>query len=462
LWLLKERSFRVLVVAAMAAGGGLGLLARSLVRGGRPGLLAACSRASSSASAYETSKITSKLLDANTSYLLDRYSKYSPAPISIKHLLEHGKKADNMGSFHFLKKEIPTRLANMIMELQLLPPDLLQQRECKEILNDYISSFKEMIVYEARVGSPKDLGDFSEAINIIRRRHLDTVPQMAMAVVKLNQKGDLSDGVSDTIQYFLDRLYINRISIHMVISHFNALQGKSTTLTGMVGTIDQTCNIVGVAEDAYDAAAVLCDGEYFDHPRMQMVAQDITDTDPDTLNKVSAVYVPAHLHHILFEVFKNSMRATCEFAEQRQQHELPEIRCQIYKTKDDITVKISDQGGGMSRRVRSKIFNYMYSTAPKVVMPTSGGSYGGGLTSDQLPMHGLGYGLPLSRLYARYFMGDIKLASVDGYGTDTYIYLQRLSKNAVENLPVFNSVSKDKLMNIATQVPDWTDNQKNY
>ena len=33
---------------------------------------------------------------------------------------------------------------------------------------------------------------------------------MAMAVVKLNQKGDISEGVSDTIQYFLDRLYINR------------------------------------------------------------------------------------------------------------------------------------------------------------------------------------------------------------------------------------------------------------
>ena len=59
----------------MAAGGGLGLLARSLVRASRPGLMAACSRASSSASAYETSKISSKLLDANTSYLLDRYSK---------------------------------------------------------------------------------------------------------------------------------------------------------------------------------------------------------------------------------------------------------------------------------------------------------------------------------------------------------------------------------------------------
>ena len=115
----------------------------------------------------------------------------------------------------------------------------------------------------------------------------------------------------------------------------------------------------------------------------------------------------------------------------------------------------------MSRRVRRKIFNYMYSTAPKVVdcylhehsnssdalkvvLPNSGGSYGGGLAAAQLPMHGLGYGLPLSRLYARwaaivkfhhrfpltftsrYFMGDIKLASVDGFGTDTYIYLQVL------------------------------------
>ena len=56
----------------------------------------------------------------------------------------------------------------------------------------------------------------------IRRRHLDTVPQMAMAVVKLNQKGDISEGVSDTIQYFLDRLYINR-SGQRTISGFTLL-----------------------------------------------------------------------------------------------------------------------------------------------------------------------------------------------------------------------------------------------
>ena len=68
--------------------------------------------------------------------------RYIPAAISIKHLLEHGKSSNQMGSYLFLKKEIPTRLANMIMELQLLPEDLKKQNECSQILNDYVSSFR--------------------------------------------------------------------------------------------------------------------------------------------------------------------------------------------------------------------------------------------------------------------------------------------------------------------------------
>ena len=48
------------------------------------------------------------------------------------------------------------------------------------------------------------------------------------------------------------------------------------------------------------------------------------------------------------------------------------------------------------------------------------------------------------------------------YGTDVYVYLQRLSHMAQENLPVYNAMSSAKLQNISTQVPDWTSPEVRY
>ena len=90
----------------------------------------------------------------------------------------------------------------------------------------------------------------------------------------------------------------------MLISQHNALLGEEKTLTGMVGTIDQKCDILAVCEDAYQAAAVLCDREYLDHPELKSFARDTTDDNLETQGKVSTSYVPAHLHHIMFEIFK--------------------------------------------------------------------------------------------------------------------------------------------------------------
>ena len=41
-------------------------------------------------------------------------------------------------------------------------------------------------------------------------------------------------------------------------------------------------------------------------------------------------------------------------------------------------------------------------------------------------MSGLGFGLPLSRVYARYFDGDLTLKTLRGYGVDAFLMLKRL------------------------------------
>ena len=51
--------------------------------------------------------------------------------------------------------------------------------------------------------------------------------------------------------------------------------------------------------------------------------------------------------------------------------------------------------------------------------PLASGVAGGALA-------GLGYGLPISRLYARYFGGDLDIKSMEGYGTDAFVHLSRL------------------------------------
>lgn len=39
--------------------------------------------------------------------------------------------------------------------------------------------------------------------------------------------------------------------------------------------------------------------------------------------------------------------------------------------------------------------------------------------ADAVTMAGYGYGLPISRLYARYFGGDLQIISMEGYGEFT-------------------------------------------
>lgn len=52
------------------------------------------------------------------------------------------------------------------------------------------------------------------------------------------------------------------------------------------------------------------------------------------------VYVPSHLYHMLFELFKNSMRAVMESHEDAP----PPITVNLVRGQEDVSVKV--RGGG--------------------------------------------------------------------------------------------------------------------
>ncbi|KAL0809546.1 hypothetical protein ABMA28_011082 [Loxostege sticticalis] len=384
---------------------------------------------------------------SNVTKMLDFYSQFNPSPLSIKQFIDFGLNACERQSFMFLRKELPVRLANIMKEIALLPENLLRMPSVGMVNQWYERSFEEIIQFEKMEPEPPVLSQFCERLVHIRNRHADVVQTMAQGVLELKESHEVDPGTENSIQYFLDRFYMSRISIRMLINQHTLLFGeqigaKQASVNGIgnggrhIGSIDPACDVVAVVKDAYENARFLCDRYYLASPELEILQGGVPSDRP-----MPIVYVPSHLYHMLFELLKNAMRAVMEHHESAP----PPIQINLIAGKEDIAVKMSDRGGGIPRSVTDLLFKYMYSTAPQ---PSKSDSH-------TVPLAGYGYGLPISRLYARYFHGDLVLMSCEGYGTDAVIYLKALSNEANELLPIFNRTSSKFYRPVAT-LADWS------
>ena len=133
----------------------------------------------------------------------------------------------------------------------------------------------------------------------------------------------------------------------------------------------------------------------------------------------------------------------------------------------DVVLKVSDEGGGIKRGSMSKIWSYLYTTGDRGVLArmlgidnttidaidnnTNNTNSGSNNANEvitmpifdsmeivdftiEAPLAGLGYGLPIARNYARYFGGDLHIMSMEGYGTDNFIYLPRISLKSTSTI----------------------------
>ncbi|XP_062893650.1 pyruvate dehydrogenase (acetyl-transferring) kinase isozyme 2, mitochondrial-like isoform X2 [Mobula hypostoma] len=349
---------------------------------------------------------------SNVPKQIDHFSKFSPSPLSIKQFLDFGStNACEKTSFMFLRQELPVRLSNIMKEINLLPDRLLGTPSVQLVQSWYVQSLLDILEFYNR--NPDDhsvLSSFTGTLITIRNRHNEVVPTMAQGVIEYKESFYEDSVTSQNIQYFLDRFYMSRISIRMLINQHTLIFGGTTNPAHPkhIGSIDPDCEVVAVVRDAYETAKLLCDQYYMDSPTLEVDQYNAVSSS----GPVHIVYVPSHLYHMLFELFKNAMRATVENYESSPH--LPPIKVRVALGGEDVTIKMSDKGGGVPLSKIDRLFSYMYSTAPKPHLGSSGGA----------PLAGFGYGLPISRLYAKYFQGDLQLYSMEGFGTDAVIYLK--------------------------------------
>jgi len=171
-------------------------------------------------------------------------------------------------------------------------------------------------------------------------------------------------------------------------------------------------------------------------------------------------YIKEHLEYIIFELLKNSMRAT--LLAHQNSPSLPPIRATIAAGQNDVGIRISDQGGGLftaENQIKepSDLFSFSHlrnatrmehsrigalrnaSTSEQGVRATiaeqvhrwndlksseTANSEGGTEVQPRI-----GIGLPMSNIFATYFGGSLKLVTLDGWGTDVYLRLPKLGTN---------------------------------
>ncbi|XP_015932489.1 pyruvate dehydrogenase (acetyl-transferring) kinase, mitochondrial-like [Arachis duranensis] len=343
--------------------------------------------------------------------------------VTLKYMMEFGSNPTDKNlllSAQFLHSELPIRIARRSIELENLPCGLSQKPAVLKVRDWYLDSFRDLRSFR-EIKDMSDEKEFTKIIKAIKVRHDNVVPTMALGVSQLKRTMNANTAIEDhtEIHEFLDRFFLSRIGIRMLIGQHLELH-KPNPNPNCVGCIHTKMSPLDVTRNAIEDARAMCYREYGNAPEVTIYG------DPD----FTFPYVPIHLHHMVFELVKNSLRAVQErFMD--DDRVAPPIRIIIADGIEDVTIKISDEGGGIPRSGLPKLFTYLYSTARTNPLLDEDSDLG---IANTVTMAGYGHGLPISRLYAKYFGGDLQILSMEGYGTDAYLHLCRLG-DSEEPLP---------------------------
>eukprot|EP00760_Papus_ankaliazontas_P015370 PhM_4_TR16487/c0_g1_i1/m.77295/K00898/PDK2_3_4; pyruvate dehydrogenase kinase 2/3/4 len=350
----------------------------------------------------------------------------------------------------FCHRELPIRFAQQVQTLDSLPHGLSMMPSVLKTKQLYLESFDD--VRNAHVPeSSSQQRSFTKLLRKVEERVQDVLMTMAHGLiefkvhivrhkVKLTSPSERMQFAHEllmteypNVQTALDMFFECMIGINFLLRQHIALEQQRELPQDErdpkeVGVISYSPDILRVVRSAVDAGREICTQHFGDSPDVKIIHKPPSDGSP----LLDVAHIPSNIFYIVTELMKNSLRAVVETSVRNNPSahttpsglvdcmDMPEVLVTVlqdHNASGDVVVMVRDRGGGFRRSVEPRVMSYMYTTAEAMLTPAGVPSTGGS------PLAGYGYGLPVSRLYARHFGGELEVTSVEGYGTDALLYI---------------------------------------
>ncbi|KAI0939949.1 hypothetical protein AcV5_001188 [Taiwanofungus camphoratus] len=392
---------------------------------------------------------------------LELYASKQAQRLTLRQLVFFGRSMNEerlIKSANYVRTELPVRIAHRLRDMQTLPYVVVNQ---EGIANAYWSAFDKFRRYP-QINTLAENEAFCEFV----RGLLDE--QAVIPNLSLGMSLSSPHLAPDRLDSFMRRMLVSRISRRVLAEHHIALaKSLKSKREGDCSPVDHVgiIHLELCVKNSIEKCASILRSRPYD------VDQDFTegvtceaewsDIIVDGHEGTKFAYIREHLEYVIFELLKNSFRAT------RLRHpnvaKLPPIRATIVAGDNDVAIRISDQGGGLLTpkiRYPSDLFSFSHTrnatrldisrlgALRTVSSSTRGmtatvdeqvhtwqqacGTEGPKQKADVSPHPRIGIGLPMSNIFATYFGGSLELVSLDDYGTDVYLRLPKLGTNLEE------------------------------
>eukprot|EP01038_Epipyxis_sp_PR26KG_P008259 gene8259-11177_t len=332
------------------------------------------------------------------------YHRYHMNDMNNTEVYTHASEDVQIQIASFLHRELPIRIAHIVSKLETYSL-FTKSEHVRNVCHWYKASFDQVRSVAAPSTIEKE-AIFAKMISSLYDRHSSTLINMAKGAheIRIMLKQDVARFAElEDLQKRLDHFYACRIGIRLLVGQYLALK-KPPTGPNMIGLLSLKASPYEIAKQAISNAAYMCSRAHGDAPEVTIHGR----TD------LTFPYKPSHISYILLELLKNSMRATVE---KHGIDKMPPIRIVIAdgEENEDVVIKVSDEGGGIKRSDMHKIWSYLFTTAdPSILEKMLGVDSSNELKDFDIssPLAGLGYGLPISRSFARCFGGDMNIATI--------------------------------------------------